>query len=281
MVVAIPVGPAPEDEARTLDLLDALRAYEPGARDVVLVDDATGGPRRWPDGVTVLPNPRAGRGIPTLGGTTVATLTALRHAHAHHPGDWVLRLDSDALVVGPVQDAVEAAWQPGDGVLGSCHRTPHGTARDVSDIRHEVARHARAVWATRTPARRPLYVRPAEPHVRGVLRQALDAGYDPGEHCIAAGCAISAALVRATADRGWLDEPRRWLHAKLGDDMVLGAMARACGLRLRDLHAVFGVQHVGLPGTPEELLARGHAVVHAVKGDGQAEARATFRAARA
>lgn len=282
-VTAIPVGPAPQDRARALDLLDALRTHEPEARDVLVVDDVPrgGALRDWPAGIDVIANPRAGRGIPTLGGTTCATLAALRWAHTERPGAWVLRLDSDALVLGPVKAPVEAALRPGDGVLGSCHRTPTGAVRDVAAIRAEVERHARPVWAFATPPRRPFYVRPADPLVRGVITAALRAGYDPGEHCIAAGCAISAPLVRALGERGWLDHPRRWLQARLGDDMVLGAMTRATGLALRDLHAVFGVQHVGLPGTPEELLRRRYAVVHPVKGADEDAHRAAFKAARA
>jgi hypothetical protein len=282
-VVAIPAGPGPEDVARVADLVDALRACEPRAPEaVVVVDDAS--PRPWPAGVTAIPNPRRGRGIGTLGGTCAATFAALAHAHEHHPGAWVLRIDADALVVGPYADAIEEAWRPGDGVLGSCSRTCNGEPRDVSWWAREVARHERRVWAFAHPPRRPFYVRPAHPRVRGVLLAARAAGYRPGEHCIAAGCAISAPLVAALHARGWLERPQDWIHARLGDDIALGAMARACGLGLRDLPSVFGLRHVGLPDTPQRLLDRGFAVVHSVKNDpdvGEDEARAFFAAARA
>ncbi len=172
---------------------------------------------------------------------------------------------------------------PGVGVLGSCHRTCNGDVRDVAAIGAEVRRHLRPVWAWRHPPRRPFWVRPADRHVRAVLRAATAAGYRPGEHCIAAGCAISPALVRALAARGWLADPRRWLHARLGDDMVLGAMARACGLTLEDLPAVFGLTHRGLPGPPQDLLDRHFAIIHSVKNDPawtEAEVRGFFAAAR-
>ena len=99
-VVAIPVGPSEADAGRARDLLDSLRAHEPRARRIVLVDDALE-PREWPEGVTAIPNPRNGRGIGTLGGTCTATLAALAWAHENAPGAWVMRLDSDALVIGP------------------------------------------------------------------------------------------------------------------------------------------------------------------------------------
>jgi hypothetical protein len=126
-------------------------------------------------------------------------------------------------------------------------------------------------------------VRPADRHVRAVFGAAAASGYRPGEHCIAAGCAISAPLIAALHARGWLDDPRRWLHARLGDDMVLGAMSRACGLALRDLHGVFGITHRGLPDAPDALRDRGFAIIHSVRNDrawSEAEVRAFFARAR-
>lgn len=281
--VLIPAGPGRVERERTHDLLDALATHEPRLlRDVVVVDDDRRPRAAFPLSVDVIANPRAGRGIGTLGGTVAATLAGLAHLHAVARGAWVLRLDTDALVIGPVAERVEAAWRPRDGILGSCTRTPGGAPRDLRACARAVRRHELPVWAWRHPPRRPWWLRPADPFVRGVLRSARRAGYAPGEHCIAAGCALSAPLVAALAGRGWLARPERWLGARLGDDLVLGAMARACGLALRDLHAVFGVTHVGLAGTPEELRARGYGVVHSTKNDprlSEAEIRAQFAGA--
>jgi hypothetical protein len=287
-VVLIPVAAGAVDGARVADLLAALAVHEPLAREVLVVDDEQPVRSFTRDGlhVTVIPNPRRGRGIPTLGGTTAGTLAGLAWVAGERPGAWVLRLDGDALVIGPFADAVQAALDadPRAGLLGSCHRTCNGDVRDVCAIGAEVRRHRRAVWAWRRPPRRPWWIRPADPHVRSVLAAAARGGYRPGEHCMAAGCIISGPLVRALAARGWLADPRRWLGARLGDDMVLGAMTRACGLELRDLHAVFGVSHRGLPDTPQRLLDREFAIIHSVKNDpalAEDEIRAFFAAARA
>jgi hypothetical protein len=80
-----------------------------------------------------------------------------------------------------------------------------------------------------------------------------------------------------------LGDRARGLHARLGDDLVLGAMTRACGLALRDLPAVFGLAHRGLPDRPAALGARGFAIIHRVKNDPGASVeviRAFFGAAR-
>jgi hypothetical protein len=284
-VVLIPVAAGAVDGARLADLLEALAAHEPLARDVLIVDDEQ--PARsfaHPAlRVRVIANPRRGQGIPTLGGTTAGTLAGLAWVAAEAPNAWVLRLDADALVIGPFVEAVERALVPGVGLLGSCHRTCNGNTRDVSAIAAEVRRHTRALWAWRRPPRRPWWVRPADPHIREVLSAATAAGYVPGEHCIAAGCVVSPALLTALAARGWLRKPRRWLGARLGDDMVLGAMTRACGLSLVDLHAVFGLTHRGLPDTPQGLVDRHFAIIHSVKNDPvwtEAEVREFFAAAR-
>lgn len=284
-VVVIPAGPAEDERSRVLDGLEALRAHEPGLRDVVVVDDVPrgGGLRAWPAGVRAIANPRAGRGIGTLGGTCAGTLAGLAVAHALDPGAWILRLDADALVVGPFAAAVEEALRPGDGILGSCHRSCNGATRDLRALARDVRRHTRPVWAWRHPPRRPCYVRPADRVVRGLLREAAAQGYRAGEHCMAAGCAIAPALVAAAAQRGWLAQPRRWIGARLGDDVLLGAMARACGLGLRDLPSVFGLAHVGLADRPQALLDRGFGVVHSLKNDPghpEPELRAFFAAAR-
>lgn len=282
--VLIPAGPGRAERGRVLDLLDALAAHEPALCDIVIVDDDRRVRSAWPGDVDVIANPRRGRGIGTLGGTVAATLAGLGHLRRTAPGAWVLRLDADALVIGPVVPRVEAAWRPGDGILGSCSRTCNGEARDVRGWSREVRRHLAPVWAWRRPPRRPWLVRPADRFVRSVLLQARATGYAPGEHCVAAGCALSAALVGALYARGWLERPERWLGARLGDDVVLGAMSRACGLALRDCHAVFGLKHVGLADTPTRLLERGFAVVHSTKNDpltDEASIRSFFATARA
>lgn len=280
-VVVIPAGPGEDEPARVADLVAAIGACEPaGPAAILVVDDAP--PRAWPAGVTAIPNPRRGRGIGTLGGTSAATLAGLAWAHEHHPGAWVLRLDTDALVIGPYAERVAARLTPGVGILGSCHVTCNGQRRDVRAIGREVRRHARPVWLFARPPRRGRagMVRRADPRLRAIIADARQAGYEPGEHCIAAGCAISPAFVRAAAARGWLADPRRWIEARLGDDMLLGAMTRAAGLGLVDATDVFGIQHVGLPDTPERLEQRGFAVIHSLKGHDEDAVRRHFAEAR-
>jgi hypothetical protein len=87
-------------------------------------------------------------------------------------------------------------------------------------------------------------------------------------------------------DAGMLDDPRRWLNTRFGDDIMLGVQARALGRELVGLvgdDEPFGLRHIGLADSPERLLARGFSFVHSVKNDdtfSEAEIRDFFAARR-
>jgi hypothetical protein len=274
--VAIPVAPGDAERARVDDLLAALCAHEPAIVRIVLVDDDPDARRFDLPGVAVIANPRAGRGIGTLGGTCTATLAALRWAHQHAPGAHVVRLDTDSLVIGPFANALTVAitGRPSAGVLGSYDRTCNGEPRDFSPWAGVVRTHARPVWTWARPPRRGRYVQVALGGrlgtVRREVRAAMANGYEPGEHCLAAACVVTTAMIEGMHRAGMLDDPLRWLNTRFGDDIMLGVQARALGLDLVGLVAdgePFGLRHIGLADTPERLAARGFSFIHSVKND--------------
>jgi hypothetical protein len=275
-VAAIPVAPGPGEAPRVDDLLAAVCAHEPALRAIVLVDDEPEARRFDLPGVAVIPNPRASRGIGTLGGTCTATLAALRWAHQHAPGAHVIRLDTDSLVIAPFANklAVAIAQAPRAGVLGSHDRTCNGEPRDFSSWAPVARMQARPVWTWAHPPRRWRYLQLALGGrlgaVRREIRTAFANGYEPGEHCLAAACVVTTAMIDAMSRAGMLDDPLRWLNTRFGDDIMLGAQARALELDLVGLVAdgePFGLRHIGLADTPERLLARGFAFIHSVKND--------------
>jgi hypothetical protein len=291
-VVAIPVAPGGAELARVDDLLAALAAHEPATGRIVLVDDDPDARRFGLPGVAVISNPRAGRGIGTLGGTCTATLAALRWAREHAPGTHVVRLDTDALVIAPFADALARAiaQRPRAGVLGSHDRTCNGERRDFSPWAGVVRMHARPLWTWLRPPRRGRYVHVALSGRAGAVRREVQTafanGYDPGEHCLAAACVVTAGMIGGMAGAGMLDDPLRWLNTRFGDDIMLGVQARALGMDLVGLVAdgePFGLRHIGLADTPERLAARGFSFIHSVKNDphmSETEIRAFFAARR-
>ena len=294
MPVVVPVGPGPLEENRVADLVASLHHHEPDAGPVLLVDDAPRQRRVWPASqpgraVEVLPNPREGRGVGTFGGVCAATLLGLRWARSRAPGEPVLRLDTDALVIAAFARSVRAAvvGDPKAGVLGTCRRTPDGQLRDVSSWAAMVRRHARPLWLWRTPphVQRALDGRNAAVR-REVCAGLRSRGYTPGAHCMAAACVVTTRMAQAMAGAGMLDDPLRWIDARIGDDVMLGLQAAALGFELRGMVAdgePFGLRHIGLADTPQRLVDRGFAFIHSLKNDpehDEAALRAFFAARR-
>jgi hypothetical protein len=127
---------------------------------------------------------------------------------------------------------------------------------------------------------------PGRRFVRSAFGAARAHGYEPGEHCLGGAYAITAAAARTLSDQGWLDDPLATHGTRLPDDVTLGLLVRAAGLELGSLVGpgeAFAIKFRGLLAEPEELIARGHAIVHSVKdheGCREAELRSRFRRAR-
>ena len=69
---------------------------------------------------------------------------------------------------------------------------------------------------------------------------------------------------------GLFDDPHLWLHTHFSEDAMLTLYCRIVGLKPIGVAAdgqVFGVQHYGIPDSPENLIKRGYRIVHSLKGD--------------
>src|SRR4051812_11664478 len=132
--VLIAIGPEPAEGLRVHDLLKALFHYEPGCGLVILVEDghsATALARvtqAYGSRVVVLPNPRGGRGHDYTGGLTVGILYGMNWARQHSNAEFVLKLDTDSLVIGPFARAVSDRFAQRSelGLLGTNRKFPDG-----------------------------------------------------------------------------------------------------------------------------------------------------------
>ncbi len=291
--VLLSVGPHERELQRLGDFLDSLFHYEPATPSVVLVDDSRR-PRllhrmfRIPAGCQLvsLPNPRKGWGDGWLGGACAATLTGLAWVRRNRPGDFVLKADTDALVIGPFAERVAERFRqvPMVGMLGTHLVNPDGKARLTRN------------WAgTFQTLLRPVCLRGkrlqitlwgGSRQIRRALIAALGNGYRLTEHCQGGAYAVRPEMIERMAAAGYLDRPLRWLRIHLGEDVMMGMYAYAAGFGLSDFNRKgepFGVQYQGLPAAPDELLARGYGIVHSVKDHGEhheEEVRLFFRAVR-
>lgn len=293
--VVIPVGPGECEAARLQDLLASLHRYEPAPAWLIVVDD--GPPSRRLDEspvmrrfrrATSLPNPRCPNGLGAHGGVAVGVLTALDWLHRQGTYDFVLKLDTDSLVIAPfaVDISRRVRATPQAGILGALGRTCNRESPDYGRGLDEVSPIVRtlAQWRLVTGAAGradPDDARGGDLPSDATARQRFSSlcprieaaecrGYRARRYCQGGGYAISGAMLHAGGVLGYWEDVLGWSHLPFGEDVILGMYAYAAGLEVVDASwrgEPFGVHFRGLAYAPDELLARGHAIVHSVRND--------------
>lgn len=315
--ILIPVGPDAIEPARVVDLIQSIVAHEPspGEARIVLLDD---GPStrdlsamvaapagysltmlRHPRHALVAdPFPRAST-LGSLGAGLLAALAWLQ-SQATKPR-FVLKLDTDALVIAPFVRQIERALSnhPSAGMIGAHRFTPLGTIREIAHHGPIMRRlHVPPLdWSSPTGVVRSSIRRvrsrlnfgsehSSNSKIRACIGEARSNGYTYGEHCLGAAYVLSGEMIARLAVRGVLSDPLIWMDADCGEDVLFGMLAYCVGLHLADAvrpGEPFGVRHIGLAAPPEQLLRRGYSIIHSLKNDarfGETELRTFFRAAR-
>jgi hypothetical protein len=285
--VIIPVGPGDREIARLHELLAELAAHE-GRQDAFLAiadDDRT--PRSinvdWPL-VEVFRTKTRERGgvLDAYGAMVASTLEGLRICRERGV-DMVLKLDTDAAVIGPFAAKIRAAFRdaPTLGVVGSYDLTSAGGRRDWSVWESRLRRADLPLRLVRAPQGRTS-LRYKSRADRAAVRRLVVAAREhapEGAHCLGGAYAVS----RAFLDRADLDSGR-WVGTGLGEDVVVGILCSAIGLSMCSLvgrDQPFALAWRGLPASPAELARGGHSLVHSVKAEtpeAEREIRAALRA---
>jgi hypothetical protein len=287
IAVVMPVGPDAAEVQRCRDTALSIAAWEPGVRWLVLVDDAAA-PRdlaaeidAGEAEVVVLPHPLRGRNAGLQDRVAAAVIAAFGWVARETSADFVMKIDTDALVIAPFADKLSAGTAADDvGLLGSYDRTCNGDPRSFAPWVRPVKRTARFVQPRR------IAVGARARRARHYVREARARGYVWGEHALACGLAMPRRTLDAIARGGAFNDPCTFVGTNLFDDPILGILVRRAGYRLAghvDEGQTFGVAWRGLPDTPENLLARGYSIIHSVKNDqrlAEPEIRAVFQARR-
>jgi hypothetical protein len=269
--VIVPIGPGTVEIRRFHDLLDSLFTCEPGACLCVAIDSATRprnvAPRSLDRGceLITLDAPYQGRGEALMGRLSAGILLALRTVHEAGEFEFVLRMDTDALAIGRFRDAILAlqAQHPEAGLLGTlgctCRREAwyYGCEKTAtSDV---------FAALKKVPVADPAFAR-----IREHARLAVENGYAGKEYCQGGAYALSFTMLTRLSAMGCLERPEDWLPLSVPEDVMMGMYARTVGLRSVDCSLPgqpFGNHFSGLAYSPGELVERGHAIVHSVKGD--------------
>ena len=299
--VILPVGPGAAEFERVADTLQSLLYFEPGAGPLFLIDDAEPGARDLslavPTGApaVIVHNPRGtyAAGKPRAGLCTAMLAALDRISALEDPFEWVLRIDTDTLVIAPFADRVSAALRQASGVglAGTYARNANGHFRDFGVWRSGIRQLRSRVRVYRRPPIPGRYVEQAvtgpPAQMRKTVLLAERHGYMPGENVLSGALVITREFIERTASRGYLDDPLGWVTSPVADDVMVGIFARAVDLDMLDLSTrggPIGALQVGLPDSPANLLARGFALIHSVKNDprfSEEEVRAFFRHHRA
>jgi hypothetical protein len=285
--VIIPAGPGDAERRRFRDLMDSLWTYEPGARLCVVIDSSSeardllpAGERPGCEAVT-LRAPYDGQGEPLFGRLSAGILLALRRVHESGPFEFVVRLDTDALIIAPFRNAVREfiRHHPEAGMVGTrgspCRREApyYGCEKTATSDVFEALDAAGPE-------------NPAPERIREHARMAVENGYRGKEYCQGGAYVLPFETVARMSSAGCLDFPGDWLPLAVPEDVMIGMYTRTVGLRSVDFSLPgqpFGNHHRGLAYSPVELVRRGHALIHSTKGDvehSERDIRHYFRARR-
>src|SRR5258708_5421415 len=265
--VIVPIGPGETELRRFSDLLESLWSYEPDARLCVAIDsspearDLPISPLWCGCRFVTLRAPYRGQGKALFGRLSAGILLALRTVFEQGPFEFVLRMDTDALIVGPFRDAVLGfiGQHPEAGMVGTLGST---CRRDVYYYGCEKTSVSDVFTA--------LDNNPASTRVQEHANLAVENGYEGKEYCQGGVYVLPFETVQRMSSAGLLATPEDWLPLAVPEDVMIGMYARTVGLRSEDFSLPgepFGNHHRGLAYSPPEIVRRGYSLIHSTKGD--------------
>jgi hypothetical protein len=190
----------------------------------------------------------------------------LRHALANSDFEHFVRLDTDALVVGPGLSArlgEALAVAPEVGLAGSFRVRADGAPEDrdyhVGVLEREL-RHDATLAAA--------------------IANARANGWRDGDVVQGGAMCLTADAARAMQRDGWLDWRQSW-HSIVTDDLAMSMFVAASGLGLHsigDPEGIFAIANKDLPLPKEQLAGGPWVIAHSTRAGRDGEDEATLRA---
>jgi hypothetical protein len=255
------------------ELLDSCSTYLACDYQVVVADDATEDgtyDRLLKAGCWVVRNPER----QYLWGLDLTLRRAFHEAHRLFESPIYLKIDPDALIIGPgLEDALSRAFSanPELGLLGTFHTDWNGEQRDLS------------YWRERMLG--------VSENLGKPYQLAIQNGYQVGDGVQGGAYALSRACLDSISKRGWFLGtdgycPSGVRGRHVAEDSLITMLTYAAGYKAGDIGGPgqsFAIWDVGLPMAPEELVRQNRIVTHAIKyrDENSLAARDYFRARRA
>jgi hypothetical protein len=260
----IPAGPnASIDYIR--DTIDSIRFYTMPQRKVIVMDDSAckrfDALNRYHGDVMTLDTPR---NLGRYWGMYASLSQGFKYAADHFPNlQSVLRLDDDAMVIGPgvcEQSIAFFKQHPNIGLMSQYWYTAHNEWIDPWYPKRELTREMDKGRLKGDSRDRCLAF-------RRLVAAATKHGYQLGESCFGGAYFISPSCIRALDKAGYL--PIEAIKgAYIEEDHIFSLLIRSLGIELGDFTTgdlPMAQNLLDLPMSPQELLDRGKKVVHSVR----------------
>ncbi|MBE9061362.1 glycosyltransferase family 2 protein [cf. Phormidesmis sp. LEGE 11477] len=280
------VGPGNIEACRLSRLCESLLIHEPTVQTLVIIDDSSEHnfkeilPAELQERTTILPNPRNKRGDWWQGGLCVGLAEGLRWLGENRQVEFVVRLDTDALVINRFSDRVMAALNANSetGLLGTWdkyplkgnQRLPHeGMSKTLPPMFKKSMKYF-AIWRhSDWPTRIQCVLNRNDRIVRNVISRAIRNGYRPGDFIQGGAYAIRGQLVQDLYIHHLTTTPLAFLSQLYGEDILVTLFCYAVGYYPEGCNQsgdVFAVQSKGIPAPIDELKNNSYSIIHSIKG---------------
>jgi hypothetical protein len=270
LVVVLPVGPN-TDPAFIADTLDSIAHHVRASYRLIIADDSHSGLGRlakqhYPEADLVSTPKNMGR----YGGLYITLCMAYRHAVENYHFRALLKIDTDAMMIGDAPEAEAIRLFDSDkrvGMAGQYGIEYDGRPWNINWPKQRII-NGTSTWKF---IRRPI----ANMKLRQLYKRALVNGYNTGESVFGGSYFMSPSCLAALYADGLL--PAKSLRTvNLEEDHIFSLLVKSSGFTLADLSRgslPFGCSWRGLPDSPEGLLDRGKKIIHSTRYWGEMKER--------
>lgn len=262
IIIVIPIGPN-SSASFINDTVESYVYYTKSSFAIILADDSHQGvgnevKKKYPDAVVLLSDKPMGG----WAGLYINLAHSFAYALQHYDFKALLKLDTDALIIGPEPEKEPIAMFSKNekaGIAGQYPNDYHGNPWDIGWPRRRIL-NGTSTWKF---IRRPTSNLALIP----LHRLAKANGYRTGESVFGGAYFMSEKYLKAMLKLGHLPN-YKLRNLNLGEDHLFSMLTKAIGFSLVSLSGdgqPFGLAWKGLPVSPEQLIKDGKKITHSVR----------------